>query len=1317
MEIKRRTVSALQTKLLYLVAPILLLPNLYSFPLAMNTVVPNRTEPSHPSPPTTPERRVSLIQWNCRSISTNLDQFTQFLHSLPETPSLLCLQSLNVRKQGLPTLKDYYYPPFFSLDGNKVRTATYVKNTLQVSPCQKPGDFFGNACEVTLSNKETLTVVNVYFPRGCVKTEDTHWLTTLPASKCLVVGDFNAHHSMWGGAGTASSGGGQLLADHLIASDLCLLNDCSATRVPDHNRHKPTAIDISMISSSLYSSTEWEVCTDTLGSDHFPIQVRLNDVSPSCSMETELKYNYKKANWEAFRRCLDNADYHVEASVTVDEQYEALRRVILAAANKAIPRKRQKPTKFPPNPWWNSQCEEAVRRKRRAFTRYKRTPTEGNYNELKVARIQCKKAIAEAKRDHWAKFISNKVTDYKDTKTLWQKVKNVRGKYRPAQRPLSVNGVRTTSDYEKAEALAQIFAEASRSDTLSPEQQAFRRQEDLTHQEPIPDHQAPMNADLTMMELTKCINGIKSVKKACGSDPISYAMIQKFPQRTLSALLALFQRCWDQGTVPSSWKHATVISILKQGKPASNPSSYRPISLTPHVCKLFERMVKVRLDFHLNKHGIIPATQAGFRRGRGCSDHLVKLTAHVKRALAKRKTVLSTFYDVRRAYDTVWHGRLLRKLAGVGVNGKMFNFCRSFLRDRSFAVKAGSALSRRRETDMGLPQGSIVAPTFFSVMLYDIQKVKLQNAQTTLFADDLALWSQENYKKLSSKFVRKVILKRFQHNVNQIVHYMNENGFDLSPEKTVFMIFSRSKFTAKDYSITINDIKINPSQQVKYLGLIIDDKLKWSSHIEQLLSKTNPVWNIIKALKNVEGACHVKNIVQVVGALVRSRLSYGQEAFFAASRASLAKLQTRECRFLRYALNMGNSVPQDVVYREVGWLPLQFHRKLCVAQYAARANVVENSTKDELELEFDPLDNARHQKNRRAPRTEQNLLPIAQFIKDTFSSANVSRDSIQKSPDYLIPPWQLAPLNVAAELGGGTKKDNELLLSLEAKTLIHQDLINDFLIFTDGSKLDDGRVGGAFHAPGIQITKSFRLTDNTSIFSAELYSIYKALLYVVDLPPIHNITILSDSKSSLQSLLQPKNNRRDIILEIQLLVDQLRYRGSMVRFQWIPSHVGIAGNEAADIAAKTGARLPWVTDDIGLSAMEANSRLKHAVWEEWSRVYHDRALNKDWIEPHVIREGTYPPFPEQQLFLFYRLRGKTFQSRFSRQKCSCKTDLTYSHIFSCPRIDLSKVVRMANTNDLPLNPKNLLTKHDSLGWSLCGALIRALFFSEIGHLL
>ena len=1274
------------------------------------------------SPPRSSQSFTSahILQWNCRHINTNLMQFTQFLHSADNIFHVICLQSPSVRKTDLPVLQNYYYPPSCFIDNGKVRTATYILKSLQVSFPSRIPEVCADVCDVHSLSCGALRIINAYFPKGC-GGENTQWLADTQGDNVLVVGDFNAHHSMWGGPGTSNKGGGQQLADHITHSGLCLLNNGTHTRLPDCSGQNPTAIDLSLISSNLYSDTEWHICDDPLGSDHLPILINIGGVSPRNVKTPESKYNYEKANWSQFSMQLEFTASNLDSSASIDVQYEQLRSHILAAADFAIPKKVIKTvSKFPPNPWWTQECSMVVKAKKRAFKMYKKKQCDQTFQALKETRIRCKRVIAQAKVEHWKKYLSENVNNYKDTRVLWKKVKQIKQRYCPAVTPLVHNGDQIVTDCGRAEVLADVFAKASQTNSLSEDIRRLREKEDANMKDPEPDFYSPINTAFSMSELCSCIDIVKNNKKATGSDPISYMMIQHFSRSTLSELLAFFNRCWEEGVVPGAWKQAIVVAVPKSGKPPSNPGSYRPISLTPHLGKIYERLVKIRLEYFLEKNKIIPPLQAGFKRGRGCIDHLVKISAHVKKALAKRRTVLAAFYDIKRAYDTVWHCRLLRKLASIGISGNMYQFCKSFLTGRSFQVKSGSAISQPRTVDMGVPQGSIVAPIMFNIMLHDINTVQLKNGQITLYADDLLLFSHENYRNLRSKYVRNVMMKRFQQNVDNIVNYMKLNGFELAAEKTVFMIFNRSRYESKEYSISIDKCIIHPSTEVKYLGLNIDRTLSWNQHIKKSVDKTNCVWNLLKMMKKTEGARDTKNLCHVIRALVRSRLLYGQEVFFAAIKSTIAKLQIRECKFLRFVLDMPNSVPQEVVYREAGWLPLTYEIKLRSAQYLYRASAVENSTDEELDLQFDNFNDFMQQKNfKRTPRINGRMISLPNYIEPLIKDIHISRSDIVPVPTCPVPPWQMEKMRISDDFGSLNKTANTALISSLAKLKISTDYKYAFQVYTDGSKLENDSVGGAFYIPSLQITKHYRLNDGVSIFTAELFSIFMALSFITDFPhTIHDVVILSDSRSALQALKSCNKNRREMVLNIQLLVHQLQLRGCNVIFQWVPSHSGIAGNEVVDSAAKAGAQLPSITNNVGFSVSEVSAKLRHSVFKDWCKQYQDKARAKDWVVPHVSPNGTIPNISRDLLPLFFRLRGKSYRTQFTPQLCICDAALTYGHIFECESLipKMNSVQSLSRTYSITISRNILLTEHAAIGWKLVSAFLRELFHCQIGHL-
>ena len=128
------------------------------------------------------------------------------------------------------------------------------------------------------------------------------------------------------------------------------------------------------------------------------------------------------------------------------------------------------------------------------------------------------------------------------------------------------------------------------------------------------DNSTPFNGDLTLKKLKTAISSLGTASKATGEDPISYHMICRFTEPMTKTPLKFYQTCWESETFPSAWKE--VLVVAKDGKPRHLPTSYRPIALTPHLGKVYERLVKNRLEYFLEKQGILPVCQAGFQKGR-----------------------------------------------------------------------------------------------------------------------------------------------------------------------------------------------------------------------------------------------------------------------------------------------------------------------------------------------------------------------------------------------------------------------------------------------------------------------------------------------------------------------------------------------------------------------------------------------------------------------------------------------------------------------------------------------------------------------------
>ncbi|KAL8609924.1 hypothetical protein ACOMHN_016399 [Nucella lapillus] len=260
-------------------------------------------------------------------ISTKLLQITDELHKQSkerEEQMELAARLTSREREG------YYYPPFYSLQDGKVRTATYVKDSLQTAPIRVPVRELSTACEVIMQDGSRLSLVNTYYPESC-NHADLAWLQNREAAHWGIVGDFNAHHSWWGGDGSITDAAGRQLAEKIMTSDLCLLNDGTHTRVPDRADHGATAIDLTLVSSSLYGEAEWETSSELWGSDHLPISLLLRGVQLREDSVARVTYDYSNADWNGFQHLLATAVYPSPTD-NIEIWYEDLRDVILQAA-------------------------------------------------------------------------------------------------------------------------------------------------------------------------------------------------------------------------------------------------------------------------------------------------------------------------------------------------------------------------------------------------------------------------------------------------------------------------------------------------------------------------------------------------------------------------------------------------------------------------------------------------------------------------------------------------------------------------------------------------------------------------------------------------------------------------------------------------------------------------------------------------------------------------------------------------------------------------------------------------------------------------
>ena len=190
-------------------------------------------------------------------------------------------------------------------------------------------------------------------------------------------------------------------------------------------------------------------------------------------------------------------------------------------------------------------------------------------------------------------------------------------------------------------------------------------------------------------------SAISSSSTASGPDQIAYPLLKHLPEPAQLLLLSLFNRSWYSDTFPSCWKPTTIIPIHKPEKPISSPSSFRPISLTSCISKLFERLILSRLAFHLESNHLLSTCQAGFRPGRSSLDQILTLSQSIWDGFQNKKPpdrIILASVDFSKAFHSVWHSALFNKLLSLKLPlASFFGYAFSFLtveRKSRFVVPA-----------------------------------------------------------------------------------------------------------------------------------------------------------------------------------------------------------------------------------------------------------------------------------------------------------------------------------------------------------------------------------------------------------------------------------------------------------------------------------------------------------------------------------------------------------------------------------------------------------------------------------------------------
>ncbi|GFV81577.1 RNA-directed DNA polymerase from mobile element jockey [Trichonephila clavipes] len=450
-------------------------------------------------------------------------------------------------------------------EGPSVSGGVCIFTSLDVPSSALPLHTSLQAVAVRIHSTSLITACCLYLPPNTViHQHDLNNLVDQLPAPFIILGDFNGHSTLWGSAKTNPRGRQieQVLSDHC----LCLLNHGEPTYFHEPTRSFHT-IDLAICSPSLLPHLNLSVEKDLYNSDHFPV-ILSHDSDPG-GKTFPPTYSYRQVT-----------------------------NVLIAAADLSIPKvsshsfQRYKP-------WWNADCQTAYKNQRRLWGIFRRYPTTENLLAFKKAKANARRVRRRSQRQSWIRYVSS-LTSSTSSKQLWKKVKAANGIYREFSFSiLQTSNSVFSSPEEIANILGETFQSVSSAASYNSRFLEIKRRAERTPINFLTRSFFPYNCYFTMTELKKAL--IQAHNTSPGPDGITYTMLRHLHPNSLANILFLFNRVWKEHCFPSSWREAIVIPILKPGKVATDPLSYRPIALMSCFCKTFERMVNTRLVYVLEK--------------------------------------------------------------------------------------------------------------------------------------------------------------------------------------------------------------------------------------------------------------------------------------------------------------------------------------------------------------------------------------------------------------------------------------------------------------------------------------------------------------------------------------------------------------------------------------------------------------------------------------------------------------------------------------------------------------------------------------------
>lgn len=807
-----------------------------------------------------------VLSTNIRSLSGKIDQLKIYLRILNEKgirPAAICLQET--------WLSDHHDLKEYELDGYHLvpkgcttsshgGIITYIDKQFnyKVIPVKQDKNVWEQHF-IKITKKcvdASLILGNVYRPprkiAKIVKIFDEEFKATLQLlshlkGEVMIAGDFN-HDLLTINEVTAN-------ADFFdtILSNSYLPRIVRPTRI---TATTDTLIDnIFMRISPLFKSSQAFILTHKF-SDHQPSLMKIDLFDPRLTkklrtirhriIHREGKDSLKNLITELTEKDLSN-HLDITDNAEADKNYCILNDLVTNAYNKHYPKVRVKYDKYrhKNSDWITDAIMKSIRTRNKLYkklkntakddTRYENLETQlKNYNKI------LKRSITLAKKHYYANLFNKFQNDIRKT---WRTINRLLNRDKTTDEELTamkINGHTTTDEKIISDEFNRFFTDIGRN-TADNLPTTDKTPEDYLTNRPTSTFTFKQIDEETT---DRIISQELSNKSSSGFDDLSTKLVRQLKDVLVSPMTIIINQSLKSGTFPELMKIARVIPLYKKGD-SESVDNYRPVSILPALSKILEKIMFEQMVEYLDEQEILSESQYGFRKNRSTDYAAIELVDRISQVLDNKKKAIAIFMDLSKAFDSLNHEILLKKLAYYGFVGNSISLLESYLSNRKQFVSWNNTNSEKRNINTGIPQGSILGPLLFIIYVNDLSKA-CEKFHPICFADDTTLLGD------LCKFGKST--REINNNVNKeldlVSKWLLANKLSLNVIKTKYIVFREINTRKQNLSLQINGAELERVTTFKFLGLVLHENRSWTDHIAEISLKLSRTVGIMNKLRN-----------------------------------------------------------------------------------------------------------------------------------------------------------------------------------------------------------------------------------------------------------------------------------------------------------------------------------------------------------------------------------------------------------------------------------------------------------------------------------